>query len=509
MSDELWALGAEEIATAVCAGEVRAVDVVESCLSRTAAVEPRVAAYLRRFDDEARRRAEEVDRRRAAGAELGPLAGVPVALKDNLNLEGDDCTCASRILVGYRAPYTATAVERLLAAGAIPLGKTNLDEFAMGSSCENSAFQTTRNPWRLDAVPGGSSGGSAAAVAAGSVPLALGSDTGGSIRQPAAFCGVVGLKPTYGRVSRYGLVAFASSLDQIGPMARSTRDVALSLGVIAGADPADATSSRRPVDDYLDSIERPVAGMTAGVVGEVDASALAPSVRDDWERSLDRLRQLGIEIRTVSLPHLPATIAAYYVIANSEASANLARFDGIRYGRRAKSASLLDLYLDTREQGFGPEVKRRILLGTFALSSGYYDAYYGKACGVRRELERQFSAAFADVDLILTPTSPTPAFAIGEKVDDPLSMYLSDIFTAPINLAGLPALALPSGNDQGLPLSLQLIGRPFAEADLLRVGRAFERATGAPAMPANLGGTVGGSIGGRDARGTDRPGAPS
>jgi aspartyl-tRNA(Asn)/glutamyl-tRNA(Gln) amidotransferase subunit A len=509
MSDELWTLGAEEIATAVRAGELRAADVVESCLARTAAVEPSVAAYLRRFDDEARRRAEEVDRRRAAGAELGPLAGVPVALKDNLNLEGDDCTCASRILVGYRAPYTATAVERLLGAGAIPLGKTNLDEFAMGSSCENSAFQTTRNPWRLDAVPGGSSGGSAAAVAAGSVPLALGSDTGGSIRQPAAFCGVVGLKPTYGRVSRYGLVAFASSLDQIGPLARSTRDVALTLAVIAGADPADATSSRQPVADYLGSIERPVAGMRAGVVAEVDASTLQPAVRDDWESSLDRLRQLGVEIRAVSLPHLPATIAAYYVIANSEASANLARFDGIRYGRRAKSASLLDLYLDSREQGFGPEVKRRILLGTFALSSGYYDAYYGKACGVRRELERQFSAAFAEVDLIVTPTSPTPAFAIGEKVDDPLAMYLSDIFTAPINLAGLPALALPSGNDQGLPLSLQLIGRPFAEADLLRVGRAFERATGAPAMPAGLGAALRGSTDGRDTTAIDRSGAPS
>src|SRR5262245_25517403 len=287
MSDGLWSLGAEEIATGVRAGELRALDVVESCIARTDAVEPSVAAYLRRFDDEARRRAEELDRRRGAGGELGPLAGVPVGLKDNLNLEGDDCTCASRILLGYRATYTATAVERLIASGAIPLGKTNLDEFAMGSSCENSAFQTTRNPWRLDAVPGGSSGGSAAAVASGSVPLALGSDTGGSIRQPAAFCGVVGLKPTYGRVSRYGLVAFASSLDQIGPLARSTRDVAIGLAAIAGADPADATSARRPVDDYLASIERPVAGMRAGVVAEVDASGLAPAVRDDWERSLD------------------------------------------------------------------------------------------------------------------------------------------------------------------------------------------------------------------------------
>jgi aspartyl-tRNA(Asn)/glutamyl-tRNA(Gln) amidotransferase subunit A len=488
--DSLYALGAEEIAAGVRAGELRAVDVVESCLARTAEVEPSVGAYLRRFDDDARRRAAEIDRRRAAGEPLGPLAGVPVALKDNLNLAGDECTCASKVLAGYRAPYTATAVDRLLQAGAIPLGKTNLDEFAMGSSCENSAYQVTRNPWRLDAVPGGSSGGSAAAVAAGSVPLSLGSDTGGSIRQPAAFCGVVGLKPTYGRVSRYGLVAFASSLDQIGPLARSTRDVALALAAIAGADPADATSSRRPVDDYLGAIEQPVEGMRAGMVAEVDVSTLPPAVRADWDRSLDRVRALGIETREISLPHLPATIAAYYVIANSEASANLARFDGIRYGRRAKSASLLDLYLDSREQGFGPEVKRRILLGTFALSSGYYDAYYGRACGVRRELERQFASAFADVDLILMPTSPTPAFGIGEKVDDPLAMYLSDIFTAPINLAGLPALALPSGHDRGLPLSLQLIGRPFAEADLLRVGRAFERASGVPAMPARLGGEV-------------------
>jgi aspartyl-tRNA(Asn)/glutamyl-tRNA(Gln) amidotransferase subunit A len=484
----------EELAAAVRGGELTAGEVVESCLQRTAAIEPRVGAYLRRFDDAARRRAEEVDRRRVGGEPLGPLAGVPVALKDNLNLAGDGCTCASRILEGYRATYTATAVERLIAADAIVVGKTNLDEFAMGSSCENSAFQVTRNPWRLDAVPGGSSGGSAAAVAAGSVPLALGSDTGGSIRQPAAFCGLVGVKPTYGRVSRYGLVAFASSLDQIGPLARSTRDAALALQVIAGADPADATSAHRPPEDYLATIEAPVAGMRAGIVAEVDTAALAPAVRADWERSLDRLRGLGVELREVALPNLPATIAVYYVIANSEASANLARYDGIRYGRRARSAgSLNDLYLDTREQGFGAEVKRRILLGTFALSSGYYDAYYGRACGVRRELERQFAAAFTEVDFVVTPTSPTAAFAIGEKVDDPLEMYLSDIYTAPINLAGLPAVALPSGLDpSGLPLSLQLVGRPFAEADLLRVARSLERVTGAPALPELLDVAAGG-----------------
>jgi aspartyl-tRNA(Asn)/glutamyl-tRNA(Gln) amidotransferase subunit A len=341
-------------------------------------------------------------------------------------------------------------------------------------------------------------------VAAGSVPLALGSDTGGSIRQPAAFCGLVGMKPTYGRVSRYGLVAFASSLDQIGPMARSTRDAALSLSVIAGADPADATCARRPVEDYLATIEDPVAGMRAGVVAEVDTTALAPAVRADWDRSLDRLRALGVEIREISLPHLPATIAVYYVIANSEASANLARYDGVRYGRRAKSAgSLLDLYLDTREEGFGPEVKRRILLGTFALSSGYHEAYYGRACGVRRELQRQFAAAFASVDFIVTPTSPTAAFAIGERVDDPLAMYLSDIYTAPVNLAGLPAIALPSGLDpNGLPLSLQLVGKPFAEADLLRVGRSYERAAGPPRLPSLDTGTTAGA--GRSREGGER-----
>ena len=475
MSD-LWRRSAEELAASVRSGEVSATAVVASCLDRTREVEPKVGAYLGLFADEALARAEELDARRERGESLGALAGVPVAIKDNLNLTGTATTCASRILEGYRSTYTATAVERLLAADAVVLGKTNMDEFAMGSSCENSALQVTRNPWHLDTVPGGSSGGSAAAVAAGSVPLALGSDTGGSIRQPAAFCGLVGLKPTYGRVSRWGLVAFASSLDQIGPLARTARDAALCLGVVAGTDPRDATSSPRPVDDYLARIEDGVAGLKAGVVDEVDVASMPDDARRNWEEAIAALEALGVEVRRVSLPHLPATIAVYYVIANSEASANLARFDGVRYGHRTdKHVGLTDLYRESREEGFGAEVKRRILLGTVALSSGYYDAYYGRARAVRAALRRQFEAAFEEVDVVVTPTSPTAAFRQGEKVDDPLAMYLSDIFTAPANLAGLPAAALPSGRDDaGLPLSLQITGRAFDEGTVMRLARACE-----------------------------------
>jgi aspartyl-tRNA(Asn)/glutamyl-tRNA(Gln) amidotransferase subunit A len=477
---DAWRLSAAELARAVTSGELSALDVVESCLGRIAATEASIGAFLSLFEEEAREAAREVDRRRARGESLGALAGVPVAIKDNMNLIGSETTCASRMLGGYRSPYTATAVERLLAADAIVIGKTNLDEFSMGSSCENSALQTTRNPWSLALVPGGSSGGSAAAVAAGAVPLALGSDTGGSIRQPAAFCGTVGLKPTYGRVSRYGLVAFASSLDQIGPLTRDARDAALALGVIAGVDPLDATCVDRPVGDPVAELETPVAGLRAGVVEEIDLDALDPAVRADWQASLDRLEACGVELCPVSLPHLPATIAVYYVLANSEASANLARFDGVRYGHRTSlQGGLTDLYRDSREEGFGPEVKRRILLGTFALSSGYYDAYYGRARAVRQQLRRQFEQAFSEVDVVLTPTSPTAAFRIGEKVDDPLSMYLSDIFTAPINLAGVPAIAVPSGRDAaGMPLSLQIVGRPFEERTVLRLAQALERQRG-------------------------------
>ncbi len=474
---ELWELSAEETARRVRAREVAAAEVLESCLARTAGVEPLIAAYLEIFEEEAHARAAEIDRRLAEGEDPGPLAGVPVALKDNLNLEEHTLTCASRVLSGYVAPYTATAVERLLAAGAVPFGRANMDEFAMGSSCENSAYQTTRNPWDLRAVPGGSSGGPAAAVAAGSVPLSLGSDTGGSVRQPAALCGVVGVKPTYGRVSRYGLVAFASSTDQIGPIARNVRDAALGLRVIAGADARDSTCAAEPVEDYLNGIEDGIAGLRIGVIREIAHAGLSGSAAANWRRSLDRLAAAGAELVEVSVPSLDAAIAVYYVIATSEASANLARFDGVRYGRRAPEAdNLSDLYFDSRSEGFGAEVKRRIMLGTFALSSGYYEAYYGQARAVLEHMRRELAAAFEAADLVVTPTSPTAAFRLGEKVDDPLAMYLNDIFTTPASLVGLPAVTVPSGLDeQGLPLSLQLMGRPFGETAVFRAARAFER----------------------------------
>ncbi|HEX3552646.1 MAG TPA: Asp-tRNA(Asn)/Glu-tRNA(Gln) amidotransferase subunit GatA [Thermoanaerobaculia bacterium] len=490
---DLWELAAEEIAARVRSRELSAAEVLESCLDRTARVEPLIGAYLEIFEGEARARAAEVDCRVAAGEDPGPLAGVPVALKDNLSLEGHALTCASRILAGYVAPYTATAVERLLATGAVPLGRNNMDEFAMGSSCENSAYQRTRNPWDLGAVPGGSSGGPAAAVAAGSVPLAFGSDTGGSIRQPAALCGVVGVKPTYGRVSRYGLVAFASSTDQIGPIARNVRDAALALEVIAGADLNDATCATEPVGDYLASIDEGISGLKVGVIREIDPAALSDATARDWRQSLDRLAAAGAELVEVSVPSLDAAVAIYYVVATSEASANLARFDGVRYGRRAEEAdNLIDLYFDSRSEGFGPEVKRRIMLGTFALSSGYYEAYYGRARGVLERMRRELAAAFARVDVVVTPTTPTAAFRLGEKVDDPLAMYLSDVFTTPASLTGLPAVTVPSGLDaEGLPLSLQVMGRPFGEATVFRAARAFERAAGFAVAPSFRGAEAG------------------
>ncbi|HEX9670955.1 MAG TPA: Asp-tRNA(Asn)/Glu-tRNA(Gln) amidotransferase subunit GatA [Thermoanaerobaculia bacterium] len=477
---EPWELGAEEIARRVAARELSAAEVVGSALDRTGRVEPLVAAYLAVYDEEARAAAAELDRRLAAGEPAGRLAGVPVALKDNLSLAGKPLTCGSKILAGYVAPYTATAVERLLAEGAVVLGRANMDEFAMGSSTENSAYAKTRNPWHLARVPGGSSGGPAAAVAAGSAALGFGSDTGGSVRQPAALCGVVGVKPTWGRVSRYGLVAFASSTDQIGPVARDVRDAALALSVIAGPDPRDSTCAARPAEDYLAGIEEGVRGLRVGILREVDAGGLAAAARRNWRDSLALLARAGAEPVEVSVPSLGAAIAVYYVIATSEASANLARFDGVRYGRRAAEAeNLLDLYLRSRSEGFGAEVKRRIMLGTFALSSGYYEAYYGRARGVLEGMRRQVEAAFAAVDLLVTPTAPSGAFALGEKVDDPLAMYLSDIFTTPASLLGLPAVAVPSGaDDEGLPLSLQIMGRPFDEATVFRAARAFEREAG-------------------------------
>jgi aspartyl-tRNA(Asn)/glutamyl-tRNA(Gln) amidotransferase subunit A len=469
-------LSAERIAAAVAAGELSAAEVVESCLDRIESVDGAVGAFLRVDAESARARAREIDERRRRGRRLGRLAGVPMALKDNLSIAGRPLSCGSRILAGYVAPFTATAVERCLAEDAILVGSTNLDEFAMGSSCENSALGTTRNPWDLARVPGGSSGGSAAAVAAGCVPLALGSDTGGSVRQPAAFCGVVGMKPTYGRVSRSGLVAFASSLDQIGPLAREVRDAALAFEVIAGIDARDATTSAEAVPDCLVGIEDGVEGLRVGVLREARPDRLEPALRAAWGASLARLERLGARPVEVSVPSLEAAIAAYYVVANSEASANLARFDGVRYGRRVAGSGFSAEVSATRAAGFGSEVKRRVMLGTHALSSGHYDAYYGKARGVVAGLRRQFEEAFRACDLIALPTAPSGAFRLGEKTDDPLAMYLSDIFTTPANLAGLPAIAVPAGFDEsGLPLSLQLLARSFDEPRLLRAARAHER----------------------------------
>jgi aspartyl-tRNA(Asn)/glutamyl-tRNA(Gln) amidotransferase subunit A len=485
---ELWDLSVEETARRVREKDVSAAEVTAACLARTAQVDPLVGAYLEVFEKEARESAADVDRRIAMGEDASPLAGVPVALKDNLNLEGHPLTCGSKILSGYVAPYTATAVERLLAAGAVVLGRTNMDEFAMGSSCENSAYQTTRNPWDLGTVPGGSSGGPAAAVAAGSVPLSLGSDTGGSIRQPAALCGLVGVKPTYGRVSRYGLVAFASSTDQIGPLTRNVRDAALALSVIGGPDPRDSTISGQGMEDFLAGIEHGVEGKKIGVIREVDVASLGGGAGDvvaNWRASLAHLEAAGAEIVEVSVPSLDTAVAIYYVIATSEASANLARFDGVRYGRRSPAAhDLASVYVRSRSEGFGPEVKRRIMLGTFALSSGYYEAYYGRANGVRERMRQELAAALEQVDFVVTPTAPGPAFRLGEKVDDPLAMYLSDIFTTPASLVGLPAVAVPSGLDgNGLPLSLQIMGRPFAEGEVFRAARAFEKQVAWHAAP--------------------------
>jgi aspartyl-tRNA(Asn)/glutamyl-tRNA(Gln) amidotransferase subunit A len=406
--------------------------------------------------------------------------GMPLAVKDNVCTEGVRTTCASRILGDFVPPYDATVVARLRERGYLLLGKTNLDEFAMGSSTENSAFGPSRNPWGLSLVPGGSSGGSAAAVAADECAAALGSDTGGSIRQPAAFCGVVGLKPTYGRVSRYGLVAFASSLDQIGPITKEVADAAILMNVLAGHDPMDATSADLPVPDYTRALKKKdLKKLKVGVPREFFTEGLDPEVERAVMAAVEELKALGGEVKDISLPMTDAAVATYYLIATAEASSNLARYDGVRYGLRSKQTrTLLELYTKTREEGFGPEVKRRIMLGTYALSAGYYDAYYGKAQAVRTLIRRDFEAAFREVDLIVTPVTPTPAFKLGEKIEDPLQMYLSDIYTISVNLAGNPAISVPCGFSQaGLPIGLQLIGRPFEEETLLRGAHAYEQAT--------------------------------
>ncbi|HAJ56901.1 MAG TPA: Asp-tRNA(Asn)/Glu-tRNA(Gln) amidotransferase GatCAB subunit A [Candidatus Omnitrophica bacterium] len=456
-------------------GSISSGDIVSDLKGRIESVEPKVKAYARQpFFEKALNQK----------LEAGWLKGLPVSIKDNICSDGDLTECASRILCGFVAPYDATVVKKLREQGALIFGKTNMDEFAFGSSCENSAFHPTHNPWDLDRVPGGSSGGSAAAVAADEAIMALGSDTGGSIRQPAALCGVVGMKPTYGRVSRYGLIAFASSLDQIGPMTKDVRDNALLLKAIAGHDEKDATSVKTPVPDYLASLEKGVKGMRVGIPKEYFIEGMDPEVREAVNAAKAKLSSLGVKFIEVSLPHTEYAVAVYYIIATAEASSNLARFDGVQYGFRAAvktdgaEPGLISMYKQTRGQGFGQEAKRRIILGTYVLSSGYYDAYYSRALMVRALIKQDFDKVFNECDLILTPTSPSAAFKIGEKTDDPLSMYLSDIYTISVNLAGLPALSLPCGfTKASLPIGMQILGRPFAEEDIYRLAFAYEQST--------------------------------
>ncbi len=458
-------------------GTLSAVDVCRSSIDRIESLDGSLNAFNTVSAERALARAAEIDRRRGELASA-PLLGVPVALKDNICTRGIRTTASSRILETFVPPYDATVVTRLLAAGAIVVGKTNCDEFAMGSSNENSAFGPVRNPWALDRIPGGSSGGSAVAVAAGMTPLSFGSETGGSIRQPAAMCGITGLKPTYGRVSRYGLLAFGSSLDQIGPLGRRARDCAIALGVIAGSDHADATSASRPVDDYEGGLTGEIHGLRIGVPSRMLAEGVDPEITQAVSASLDVLRERGATIVDVDLPHAKYAISVYYMVATAEASSNLARYDGVRYGLRVANGDLTSMYMRSRAKGFGAEVKRRIMLGTYVLSAGYYDAYYLKAQQVRTLIRRDYDAAFERVDVVAMPTSPIPPFKIGEKSADPLQMYLADVFTVSANLAGLPAVSIPCGFTAGrLPIGLQLTGRPFDEGGLLRVADAFERDT--------------------------------
>jgi aspartyl-tRNA(Asn)/glutamyl-tRNA(Gln) amidotransferase subunit A len=449
----------------------------EEHYSRIQKEDEQIGAFLTLCRERALEQADRIDRMAAEGKPLPPLAGVPVAIKDVLNTRGVRTTAGSKILEHYIPPYDCTAVARMEAAGAVVLGKTNCDEFAMGSSNENSAFRPVRNPRAPDRVPGGSSGGSASAVAAAMAVAALGSDTGGSIRQPASFCGVVGLMPTYGRVSRYGLIAFASSLDHIGPITRTVKDAAMVLGVIAGRDAMDSTSADLPVPDYVSELEKSIRGLKVGVAKEYFGEGLDEEVHHAAESAIDRLKKLGCEIVPISLPHTPYAIPAYYIIATAEASSNLARYDGVRYSYRARGVkSLSEMYRRSRDEGFGAEVKRRIMLGTYVLSAGYYDAYYLKAQKVRTLLARDFEEAFQKVDAIVTPTSPTTAFRLGEKSNDPLAMYLADIYTVTADLAGIPGISIPCGQTHDkLPIGLQILGRHFDEATVLRLAHAYEQ----------------------------------
>ncbi|PLX78915.1 MAG: Asp-tRNA(Asn)/Glu-tRNA(Gln) amidotransferase GatCAB subunit A [Desulfuromonas sp.] len=474
---ELTDLNLQQLQEQLAQGSVSSVDATRAYLDRITATNDNYNTYITVCEAEALAMAEAADKRISAG-DAAPLTGIPLAVKDIFNTEGVKTTAGSRILGDFVSPYDATAVARLKQQGAVLLGKLNMDEFAMGSSNENSAYGPAKNPWDTERVPGGSSGGSAACVAARQAVATLGTDTGGSIRQPASHCGVVGLKPTYGRVSRYGVIAYASSLDQVGPVARTVSDCALLLQGVAGYDTADSTSVDRPVEDYLADLQGGVKGMRIGLPQEYFIDGLDPEVQQAVEKAIETYRGLGAEIVPVNLPHTDYAVACYYLIATAEASSNLARYEGVRFGRRVDNGKgLIEMFCSSRAEGFGPEVKRRIMLGTYALSSGYYDAYYLKAQKVRTLIRQDFNNAFDQVDLLLTPVAPTPAFKLGEKVNDPLQMYLSDIFTIPLNLAGTCGMSVPCGlTGEKLPVGMQLIGKPFAEATLLRAAYAYEQA---------------------------------
>lgn len=470
-------LPAHEIARRLRQGELTAVQTAEDLFEQIHRFDPQIQAYLSLNEQSALRTAQETDAALQRGDELPPLAGIPVGVKDVICSKGEQVTCGSKILENFVSPYDATVIRKLREQKAVLIGKLNMDEFAMGSSTENSAYMKTRNPWDLERAPGGSSGGSAAAVAAGMASAALGSDTGGSVRQPAAFCGTVGFKPTYGRVSRFGLVAFASSLDQIGPLTRNVRDAALVLNAVCGNDPLDSTSADIQVPDFTEALREDLEGMRVGVPREYFMDGLDPEVEAAIQAAIQTLKNLGAQIDELSLPHTEYGVATYYIIAPAEASSNLARYDGIRYGYRSQNGGgLIDAYRKTRGEGFGDEVKRRIMIGAYALSAGYYDAYYLKAMKARTLVKQDFDRAFENFDLIVSPTAPTPAFKLGEMTDDPLQMYLSDVFTIPASLAGLPGVSIPCGfSGGGLPIGLQLLGKPFDEESVLRAAYAFEQ----------------------------------
>lgn len=471
----LYQLTIHELNDKLLRKEISATEIAESVCGRIDQVEGKVNAFLTITREAALAKAKLTDGKIACGEVLAPLAGIPGALKDNICTQGIKTTCASKILAAFVPPYNATVVDKLSSQGAVIVGKTNMDEFAMGSSTENSAYQTTRNPWNTNTVPGGSSGGSAAAVAAGEAIWALGSDTGGSIRQPAAYCGVVGLKPTYGRVSRYGLVAYASSLDQIGPITRDVRDSALVMNAIAGYDTHDSTSINAAVPDFTQALTQDIKGLKIGMPREYFGAGLDRAVREAIEAAVAKLTARGAEVIELSMPNTEYALSAYYVIATAEASSNLARYDGVGFGHRGEGNDIVAMYKRSRTEGFGEEVRRRIMLGTYALSSGYYDAYYLKALKVRTLVKQDFDRAFQQVDVLVTPTAPTQAFKVGEKVNDPLAMYLEDVCTVPINLAGVPAISLPCGFAGGLPVGVQIIGKPLDEATVLRAAYALEQ----------------------------------